>query len=94
MTHVEHLVHFLPVSSRLLLNQLKQRRHWEKVVLYDVLVGYEVHNLGLSSSRAVNHAMNVVAHSVEQFLDYWSIGAGRRKHQLASVYVNALYTIG
>ena len=65
MTHIEYLVHLLPVSSRLLLYCAEKWRYGEHVVFYNTLVLNEVHDLGLSSARAVYHAMYPWTHLIE-----------------------------
>ena len=94
MTHIEHLVHLFPVGARLLLNELEEGRNGEEVVLDYVLALYEVHYFSLCATRAVYHAVNLWAHSIEKFLNYGSVGASGRKHQLSGIAGNALYGIG
>ena len=85
VSHVEHLVHLFPVGSRFALNQVKQRRHGEHVVLYHMLVLDKVHDFGLGASRAVNHAVDVGTHLVEKLLDNGGVGAGGRQNELTGV---------
>mgnify|MGYP003299334699 CR=1 FL=1 len=73
VTHVEYLVHLGPVGVALFVNGLEEGRHGEHVVLDDVKLVDEVQNLGLRTARAVYHAMDVVAHLVEDLLDDGSI---------------------
>ena len=85
MTHVEHLVHLCPVGMALLVDSLEQGRYGEHVILDDVQLVYEVQDFRLRSTRAVHHAMDVVAHLVEDLLDYRSVCAGGGEYQLACV---------
>ena len=60
MTHVEHLVHLGPIGAALLMNGLEERRNREKIVFDDAdVVADKMKNLGLSSTRAVYHSMNL-----------------------------------
>jgi hypothetical protein len=86
MTHVEYLIHFLPVGTRAVVDGLEERWNREHVVLhYLAVLAYEVKNLGLGTTGAVNHTVNLWAEFVENLLDDRSVGAGRRENQLAGI---------
>ena len=56
--HIEHLVHFLPVGARTLMDGFKQRRNGEHIVFYHTAVIVdEVEYLGLGSTSTMNHSM-------------------------------------
>ncbi len=50
---------------------------------------HEVHDFCLCPSGAMYHSMYFVAHTVEYSLDYRSIGACRRKNELACAHRTA-----
>ena len=78
MTHVEYLVHFLPVGLAMLLNEAEQWRNGKHVVLDNTaVVAYEVQNLGLCATGAMNHTMDFRTQFVKQTLDYRSVGTCR-----------------
>ena len=78
VTHIEHLVHLLPVGTGTLVDGMEQGRNREHVVLdYLAVVVDEVEHLGLRTTCTVNHTVNLGAQLVEQFLDDGCIGAGR-----------------
>ena len=59
VTHVEHFVHLRPVCAALLVDCPEKRRYREEIVLDDAdVVADEMQNLGLSSARAMYHAMD------------------------------------
>ena len=94
VTHVEHLVHLCPVRVALLVDGLEERRHGEHVVLDDVQFVDEVQDLCLCATRAVHHAVYVVAHLVEDLLDDGSVGAGGGEHQFARIDGTSLDGVG
>ena len=56
----------------------EQRRHREHIVLDDAaVVADEVEYLGLCTTRAVHHTMNLGAQLVKQFLDHRGISTCR-----------------
>ena len=62
MSHVKHLIHFAPRSARTLLNGLEQRRKREEVVFDDMAaLTHEMEHLRLCASRAMHHAVDVLA---------------------------------
>ena len=84
VTAVEHLVHLLPVSFALFLDELKQRRDGEHVVLHHLaVVAYEMEHLGLGTTCAMHHAVDFRSEFVEHHLDDRSIGAGGGEHKLS-----------
>ena len=86
VSHVEYLVHFLPVCARTIVNGTEQRRNGEHIVLDDAAVVVdEVEHLGLGTTCAMYHTMNLRTQLVEQALDDRRIGAGGGKDELASV---------
>ena len=76
VTHVEDLVHLLPIGARLLVDSTEQGWDREEVVLDDVQVLDEMQHLGLRTARTMYHAVDVMAHGIEHLLDYGSVGAG------------------
>ena len=70
MSHIEDLIHLLPIGARLLVDGAEERRNREKIVFYDVQVLDEMQHLGLRTTGTMHHAMDVVAHSIEHFLDH------------------------
>ncbi len=86
VTHIEYLIHLLPVGLRAVVDSLEEWRYWEHVVLhYLAVLAYEVQNLGLGTTCAVNHTVNLWAKLIQNLLDYWSIGTGRREYQLTGI---------
>ena len=86
MSHVEHLVHLLPVGAALIVNCSEKRWDGEHVVLDDTaVVANKVKNLCLSSTCAVYHSMDVAAHLVEYLLDDRSISASGGEDKLACI---------
>ena len=74
---------------------LEEWRYWEHVVLHNLAVfAYEVQNLGLGTTCAVNHTVNLWAKLIQELLDYWGIGTGRSEYQLAGVDRRTLNLIG
>ena len=77
------------------MDRLEEWRYWEHVVLhYLAVLAYEVKNIGLGTTGAVNHTVNLWAKLIQELLDYWGIGAGRREYQLAGVDRRTLNLIG
>ena len=86
VSHVEYLVHFLPVGTRALVDGTEEWGYGEHVVLDDAaVVADKVQHLGLSATCAMYHTVNLWAQLVKQFLDDGRLGAGGRKNQLTSV---------
>ena len=86
MTHVEHLVHLLPVCATLLLNGLEEWGYGEHVVFDNAaVIAYKMEHLCLSTTRAMNHTVNLLAHFVQKLLDNRSVSTGGGEHQLACV---------
>ena len=85
VTHVEHLIHFTPVRAALLLNDAEEGRNWEEIVFDHALVVYEVHHLGLCTTRTVDHTVDLTTQLVQQHLDHRRIRTGRREHQFACI---------
>ena len=51
VSHVEHLVHFRPVSSALLMDSPEKRRYREQVILYHThIISYKMQYLGLRTA--------------------------------------------
>ena len=94
VAHIEDLVHLLPVCTALLLDGAEEGRHREKIVLDDVDVLDEVHDLGLRTARAVNHTVDLRTELVEEFLDHGSVCARRAEYEFASVDGAALNGVG
>ena len=95
MSHVEYLVHFVPICSALFLDGAEEGRNGEEVVFdYQAIVAYEVEHFRLCASRAMHHAVDVRTECIEQLLDHRRIRAGRREHQLAGIDGRAFYQVG
>ena len=95
MTHVEYLVHLLPVGARTVVDSLEEWWYWEHVVLHYLAVfAYEVEHLGLCTACAVYHTVDFWAQFVEQFFDDWGVCAGRREHELACIDRSTFHLIG
>jgi len=85
MSHVEDLVHLFPACARFFLNQFKQGWNGEEVVFDDVQVVNKMKDLGLGSSRAMYHAVDVGTVGFQQALDKGSVGSGGGENQFAGV---------
>ena len=86
VTHIEYLVHLLPVCARALVDGAKQGWNGEHVVLHHLAVIVdEVEYFGLGTACTMYHTMNLGAQLIEQAFDDGRIGAGGRENQLASV---------
>ena len=60
VTHVEHLVHLGPFGTALLVDCPEERRYREEIVLDDAdIVTHEMQDLGLRSTRTMNHSVNL-----------------------------------
>lgn len=94
VSHVEDLVHFLPISSAFIMNHLEERRHREHVVLYDAtVVIHEMKHLCLRSTCTVYHTMNLRTELVKHLLYHRCISACRRKHELSGINSKSFYCI-
>ena len=94
MAHVEHLIHFCPICTTLLLNSLEKRWNREHVVFHhSAIFSHEVKHFGLRTTRAMYHAMNLRTKLVEQFLHHRGVGAGRGQHQFASADRSTLHFV-
>lgn len=85
VAHVEHFVHLGPVGAAFALDEVKEGRDWEHVVLYDKLVLYKMHHFGLCAAAAVNHAVDFGTHYLQNLFDDRSISACGREHELARI---------
>ena len=94
MSHIEYLVHFIPIGTTLFFDSTEQRRNREKVILnHTAVVAYEVQNFSLCTTRTVNHTVNLRTQCIEQFLHYRSICTGWRKYQLTGIQRRTFYSI-
>ena len=76
MSHIEHLIHLFPVGARTLMDGTEEWGNREHVVLDDTaVVVNEVEYLGLGTTCAMNHTVNIGTQLVKQLLDDGSIGA-------------------
>jgi len=71
-----HLVHFLPPSPRLFLDELEEGRGGEKVVLDHMEPLNKVEYLSLCPSTAVDHTMDIGPMLIQHPLDDRGIGTG------------------
>ena len=95
VTHVEDLIHFAPVGAGALMDGAEQRRHGEHIVFYNMaVVADEVEHLGLGTTRAMHHTVNLGAQLIEQPLDNRSVGAGGGEYQLAGIDRSTFDSIG
>src|SRR3712207_3999131 len=95
MPHVEHLIHFLPVGARTVVDNAEKRRHSEHIIFhYLAILAHKMQHFGLRTTSTMYHSVYLWAKSVEHFLDNRSIGAGRREYQLPRIYIEAFNLIG
>ena len=95
MSHVEHLVHLLPIRSAFFLYGTEQRGHGEHVVLDNAtVVAHEIEHFGLRAAGAMHHSMYRRAKLVEHPADYRRVGTRRRKHELSGIHWRACYGVG
>lgn len=73
VTHIEVLIHLTLGNVGIFGNSRKQRRYFEKVVLYVVDTVSEILALSLSAARAMYHSVYGRAVIVEYLLDYGSV---------------------
>jgi hypothetical protein len=76
--HVENLIHFPPACSGLFFNQCEKGRGREEVVLYNMQMIRKMEDLGLASSTAVDHSVDVLPVKVQDLFYYRSKGSGWR----------------
>ena len=94
MSHVEHLVHLLPISAAFVVDCAEEWGDGEHVVLdHAAVVAYEMQHLGLCASRAVNHTVDVGTHLVKHLLDDGSIGAGGGEDKLSGIYGSTFHLL-
>src|SRR5690606_31215965 len=74
MTHIEYTVHFLPGGSAHSLDRLEKRWNREQVVLYDAQSINKMQHLGLCTSAAMDHAVDLRTHCIEHSSYNRSIG--------------------
>ena len=94
VAHVEHLVHLAPGCATFLLNEVKEGRNGEKVVLYNMLVVDKVHYLGLGTAGAVNHSVDGRTHLGKKFLYDRGVGAGGGEYETTGVNGGTFHRIG
>ena len=77
VSHVENLVHFLPVSTALLLYNPEEWRYGEHVILdYAAIVVDKVEHFCLGPAGAMYHAVYLRPKLVEHSLDNRGVSAG------------------
>ena len=94
VSHIEHFVHFSPVSLALLVYHSEQRWCREQVVLYHVEVVYKVQHFGLCTAATVYHAVYLASVVVQYLLDDRSVCPRGRKHHLAGIHSRNLGAVG
>ena len=58
VSHIEHLIHLLPVSTALFVNHLEEWWNREHIILDNLaVVAYEVENLCLSTTSTMYHTI-------------------------------------
>src|SRR5574344_534015 len=69
VSHIEYLVHLLPVGLTFITDNLEERRNGEHVILdHTAVVAYEMQHLGLRAAGTVNHTVNLRSQFIEHLL--------------------------
>lgn len=83
---IKNLVHFLPISTGLLLDQFEQRWYGEHIILDDMKVVHKVKDLRLCSPTTVYHPVDFLGGIAFQYLfDDGRIGPCGRQHQFSGI---------
>ena len=94
MSHVEHLVHLLPVGLALLVYHLEQRWGGEEVVFHHMQVIYKMQHLRLRAAAAVYHAVDLRPVTVQYLAYHGCISPCRRKHHVTCIHACHLGRLG
>ena len=94
VTHVEDLVHLVPVGARGGLDHLEQGRQSQHVVFHDVQFVNEVQHLGLGAAAAMDDAVDLLAELLQYRDHQRGVGAGGREDELAHVNAGDFGRVG
>ncbi len=82
MSHIERLVHLLPLRSWFFLDQFEEGRYWKQRILDDMDVFDEFHDFGLASAAAMDDTVDMFStDSMYHLLDDGCICPGRGEYQ-------------
>ena len=67
MPHIKYLIHFFVIGSRVFLYQFEDRRYFKKIIFYNLQWFRQIlHTLGLSTTTAMDDAINCVEMTIQQ----------------------------
>ena len=89
VAHIEHLVHFLPVSTGCLLDGGKQGRCWQQVVFDKMNISTKFQTLGLGPAGAMDQALNLTLQFSQGFVDHRGVTAGWAEYRRADGHAAA-----